>query len=153
MILPTSGRFIGKGRLLVRDDVLGIPIECDVCATQDQAGLTFSGEFSGDAIGTHDLLVNFQPDENGQFDITAGLGGTPYEGKGKLASLPGLALVWSKDRKCHATFSLFDAPASRGLRALIHDEDVVIGLEIAFQGEVRALGASNVISLTPGRRR
>lgn len=153
MILPTSGRFIGKGRLLPRDDVLGIAIECDVTATQDQAGLTFTGKFSGESLGTHELLVNFQPDESGQFDITAGLAGVPYEGKGKLASMPGLALIWSKDRACHATFSFFDAPASRGLRALIHDEHGVMGLEIAFQGEARALGSGNVVSLTSRRRR
>lgn len=152
MILPTRGRFIGKGRLLPRDDVLGIPIECDVTATQDDAGLTFTGEFSGESIGTHELLVNFQPDESGQFDITAGLGGVPYEGKGKLASMPGLVLIWSSDRTCHATFSLFEAPASRGLRALIHDQSGVMGLEIAFEGDVRALGSGNVVSLTSRRR-
>ncbi len=153
MILPHSGRYIGKGRLLVHDDVLGIPIECDVNAVSDDAGLTYTGTFTGENIGSSEILVNFQADDGGQFDVTAGYGGIAIEGKGKLASLPGVCLLWTADRSAWATFTLFEVAAGHGLRAIIHDGKGPLGLELAFQGQIRALSGDNVVSLSNRRRR
>ena len=152
MILPEKGRFIGRGHLMVGDEARGVPLSCDVTAEEDEHGLTFAGEVTIESAGSANVLVNFQPDDVGHYEITAGYGGRALEGKAKLATFPGVALVATGDHQLWASFSLFEAGGGLGLRGILRDDNGMMACEVAFQGELRALRSDNVVSLTSRRR-
>ena len=151
-ILPESGRLIGKGHLMVGDESRGVPVSCDIIAESDDHGLTFTGELETEGLGKVNVLVNFQPDNVGQYDVTAGYNGRAIEGKAKLAAWPGIVLVATGDKEVWGSFTLFEANGRFGLRGLLRDKDGDMSCEIAFQGELHALRSDNVVSLMPRRR-
>lgn len=152
-MLP-NGNWIGRGRYITREHVLGEPIECVFKVSTETPGIIIEGfqEADGDAA-RREFSVVISADESGTYELSVHFGDWSLEGTAKLESQPCLGLVWSEDGSVHATFALFDLSDGHGLRGIIHTAREIVTWELALQEHHRVAGGDNVVTLSARRRR
>ncbi len=69
-MLLSKGLWLGKGRLLVAGASLGQEIQVDLEITEDEGGMTLSGQLLGEFSGG--VSIRVAPDEVGTYIIDAG---------------------------------------------------------------------------------
>ncbi|MCZ6870465.1 MAG: hypothetical protein O7G84_13265 [Gammaproteobacteria bacterium] len=152
-MLP-NGNWIGRGRFITREHVLGEPIECLFKVSSEDPGIIIEGfqEQEGSAP-RREFSIVISADDSGTYELDVHFGDWSLAGTAKLESQPCLGLLWSEDGRLHATFALFDLANGHGLRGIIHAAGTVISWELALQEHHRVMGGDNVVTLSARRRR
>ena len=144
MIL-NRGQWLGKGKLLVEGASLGEELELELEISEDDAGMTLSGNVSGSYKG--DVSIRIAPDEVGTYVIDARIASLALDGRAKLESEPNLALLWNEGQTQSASVSLFRTPNGIGCRGFWQENTKTRTWEIQFKLRQVAIGGSNVVSL------
>ena len=144
-MMLNRGQWLGKGSLLVEGASLGDSVEVDLTITDDDAGLTLSGDLSGDLSGA--VSIRVAPDEVGTYVVDARLAGLALDGIAKLESEPNLALLWNEGHTQSASVTLFQAGGGIGCRGFWHEAGKTRTWEILFKLKQQVVGGDNVVSL------
>ena len=144
-MMLNRGQWLGKGSLLVEGASLGDSVEVDLTITDDDAGLTLSGDLSGDLSGA--VSIRVAPDEVGTYVVDARLAGLALDGIAKLESEPNLALLWNEGHTQSASVTLFQAGGGIGCRGFWHEAGKTRTWEILFKPKQQVVGGDNVVSL------
>ncbi len=153
-MLLSKGLWFGKGRLLVEGASLGQEVTLDLTVTEDEGGLTLSGELGGEFGGQ--LSIRVAPDDVGTYVIDARISDLSLDGVAKLESEPNLILLWNAGQTQSVSMTLFRANSGIGCRGFWREHTGSGGgttrtWEILFKPKQQVVGGSNVVSLN--RRR
>lgn len=152
-MLP-NGNWIGRGRCITREHVLGEPIECSFKVSSEDPGIIIEGRLEAeDDAPRREFSIVISADDSGTYDLDVHFDAWALAGTAKLESQPCLGLLWSADGTLHASFALFDLPNGHGLRGIVHAGTAVLSWELALQERHRVLGGDNVVTLSARRQR
>lgn len=152
-MLP-NGTWIGRGRYITREHVLGEPLECVFKVSTETPGIIVEGfQERGGNAGRREFDLVISPDDSGTYELSSHFGEWSLAGTAKLESHPCLGLLWSDDGSMHVTFTLFDLANGHGLRGIIHAGRDIVTWELALQARHHAVGGDNVVTLSGRRRR
>ena len=153
-MLLNKGQWFGKGSLLVEGASLGDDVQLDLEITEDEGGITLSGQLLGDFEGN--VSIRVAADEVGTYIIDARVAAVALDGIAKLESEPNLALLWNEGQTQSVTVALFNTANGIGCRGFWHEGGKTRTWEILFRLKQQVVGdsaaGSNVISLSHRRR-
>jgi hypothetical protein len=156
-LMLSSGRWIGRGSYLHKDESLTIPVECAFDVTAEPVGAHIRGTLTAKSGGkAQEFAIWVTPNDTGTYDVAVQFAQTRVAGTAKLESYPNLGMLWSKDGGVQVAFSLFELRAGRGFRGFCRTETHFLSWEIALEELRRAAvrDSANVVSIGPrGRRR
>ena len=144
MIL-NKGLWLGSGSLLVEGASLGEDVEVELSITEDDGGMTLTGQLGGEFAG--DVSIRVAPDEVGTYVIDARVAGVALDGIGKLESEPNLSLLWNEGQTQTATVALFATGNGIGCRGFVQEGGRTRTWEILFKLKQQVVGGSNVVTL------
>ena len=149
MIL-NKGLWFGKGSLLVEGASLGDEVQVDLDITDDEGGMTLSGQLGGDFSGN--VSIRVAPDEVGTYIIDARIAAVALDGVAKLESEPNLGLLWNAGQTQSVSVTLFATANGIGCRGFWHEGGKTRTWEILFKLKQQVVGGDNVVSLARRRR-
>jgi len=130
---------------LVEGASLGETVEVDLEISQDQAGITLTGQLQGDVTGK--LSIRIAPNDVGTYIIDARLAGLVLDGIAKLESEPNLCLLWNEGHTQSASVSLFPIGGGVGCRGFWYEGGSTRTWEILFKLKQQIVGGANVVSI------
>ena len=149
MIL-NKGLWFGKGSLLVEGASRGDEVQVDLDVTEDEGGMTLSGQLGGDFTGN--VSIRVAPDEVGTYIIDARIAAVALDGVAKLESEPNLGLLWNAGQTQSVSVTLFATANGIGCRGFWHEGGKTRTWEILFRLKQQVVGGDNVVSLARRRR-
>ena len=149
MIL-NKGLWFGKGSLLVEGASRGDEVQVDLDITEDEGGMTLSGQLGGDFAGN--VSIRVAPDEVGTYIIDARIAAVALDGVAKLESEPNLGLLWNAGQTQSVSVTLFATANGIGCRGFWHEGGKTRTWEILFRLKQQVVGGDNVVSLARRRR-
>ncbi len=149
-MLVRKGKWLGKGNLLVGGSSLGVEVQVDLDISEDEGGLTLSGNLEGEFTGA--VSIRIAPDEVGTYVIDARVAGMAFDGVSKLESEPNLALLWNAGHTSSVSVALFQPGGGIGCRGFWQEGGRTATWEILFQLKQHVVGGDNVVSLARRRR-
>ena len=152
MILK-PGSWLGKGSVLVEGASLGTAIEVDVTITDEDDGLTISGQLSEQDKADREVSVRIVPNDVGTYTLDVYVLGIPLGGTAKLDSVPNLGMMWNDESRVQATCALFEVRGGGyGCRGFVRDSRSTFTWEVAFHLKQNVVRGDNVVSLARRRR-
>ena len=130
MIL-NKGMWFGKGSLLVEGASRGDDVQVDLDITEDDGGMTLSGQLGGDFVGN--VSIRVAPDEVGTYIIDARIAAVALDGVAKLESEPNLGLLWNEGQTQSVSVTLFATSNGIGCRGFWHEGGKTRTWEILFR--------------------
>ncbi len=149
-LLLKKGSWLGRGKLLVEGASLGQEVQVDLQVSEDEGGLTLSGQLERDFSG--DISIRVAPDDVGTYVIDARVGGVALDGIGKLESEPNLCLLWNEGQTQNVSVALWSTSGGIGCRGFWHEGGRTRTWEVLFKLKQQVVGGDNVVSLARRRR-
>ncbi len=149
-VLISKGDWLGNGSLLVEGASLGDSVEVALKVTEDEGGMTLSGELGGDLSGS--ISIRVAPDEVGTYIIDASIASLALDGRGKLESEPHLALLWNEGQPQSVSVALFAVSGGVGCRGFWQEGGRTRTWEVLLRLKQVVVGGANVVSLARRRR-
>ena len=149
-LLLKKGSWLGRGKLLVEGASLGEEVQVDLQISEDEGGLTLSGQLERDFSG--DISIRVAPDDVGTYVIDARVGGVALDGIGKLESEPNLCLLWNEGQTQNVSVALWSTSGGIGCRGFWHEGGKTRTWEVLFKLKQQVVGGDNVVSLARRRR-
>jgi hypothetical protein len=149
-LLLKKGSWLGRGKLLVEGASLGAEVQVDLNISEDEGGITLSGQLERDFSGA--VSVRVAPDEVGTYVIDARVAGLALDGIGKLESEPNHCLLWNQGQTQSVSVTLWSTSGGVGCRGFWHEAGKTRTWEVLFKLKQQVVGGDNVVSLSRRRR-
>ena len=166
-MLIESGRWQGKGTLLLAGNSLGVPVSGVLSVQREDGAYTVQGECAIDGQAALPFSLRLHLNHEGLWTLAVYAQSLGMEGVAKLESEPHLAMLWDLESGRQMSVTLFGVSGGVGCRGFLRRGDPVspstVTWEIAWRpegvatppgtrGTATAKGG-NVFSLRPFRKR
>lgn len=162
-----SGRWQGKGTLLLAGNSLGVPVSGSLSVQREDGAYTVQGECAIDGQTALPFSLRLHLNHEGLWTLAVYAQALGMEGVAKLESEPHLAMLWDRESGRQMSVTLFAVSGGVGCRGFLRRGDAAnpttVTWEIAWRPEGTATRpdaratvsgkAGNVFSLRPFRKR